>query len=496
MQGEDRPTMHDPDAGASSMAMADLAGQVFNGRYRLVRKVGAGSMGDVYQSERIEDGRTVAIKVLKPEHAMRELFRHRFLREAKSAVPIEHPNVVDVIDFGTAEDGWLYIAMEFLHGEDLSDYLWRLKRLSWRQSCALLQQAASGLSAAHAHGVVHRDVKPSNILLVDGRAGGAHVKIVDFGVAKLNEEAVSRVLTQVDDVVGTVAYMSPEQAEGREADVRSDVYALGVTAYELATGQVPFEGRDMFQVMMGHLQTAPRPPSELVPDFPPAANAFILRCLAKRPEDRFQTMDEVLATLQTTASPDAVSLPPPVIPAISVQESSSPAELAQPPPAKPQPGSAAFDEEPTGYFFQPVQPSPDDAPALPVAARTRQTAGTPGPVQTARTQLMPTVPAQASRGSTTRTPAYAPPPPNTAAGATVPTQYPTGAAASGPSMQTQAEVSGSTMRVLSVPTPVIVFNEDEFRKPAGQMPAWMIVLIITGIVAALMAVGFVVAMRS
>ncbi|MEM6993904.1 MAG: serine/threonine-protein kinase, partial [Myxococcota bacterium] len=359
--------MPDADAAAPMAEISDLAGRVFNDRYRLLRKVGAGSMGDVYGAQRISDGVTVAVKVLKPEHAIREVFRHRFLREAKSAVPIEHPNVVDVMDFGTAGDGSLYIAMEFLEGEDLASYLSRLKQLSWRQSCALLQQAASGLAAAHARGVVHRDVKPSNILLVDDSSGGAQVKIVDFGVAKLAGQPVSKVLTQVDDVVGTVAYMSPEQAEGRAADRRSDIYALGVTAYELATGRVPFEGRDMFQVMMGHLETAPRPPSDLVDGFPPAANAFILRCLAKRPEARFQTMDEVLAMLQNAASPDAVSLPPPVLDA----SRSAPATAAN--TTDEARGPDAFDDEaPTGYFFKPVEPPANPPPSNPPVAPAKE----------------------------------------------------------------------------------------------------------------------------
>ena len=168
-------------------------------------------------------------------------------------------------------------------------------------------------------------------------------------------------LTQADDVVGTVAYMSPEQAEGSEADMRSDIYALGATAYELATGRVPFEGRDMFQVMMGHLSRAPTPPADVVPDFPPAANAFILRCLAKRPEARFQSMAEVLTMLQSSASPDAAAALPPPVPAahlettmVSDSDASPPrpAPFSSPPPRRPD-----FDEAPTGYFFRPVQQS-------------------------------------------------------------------------------------------------------------------------------------------
>lgn len=437
------------DAGASSApssTITDLSGRVFNARYRLARKVGSGSMGDVYEGRRIADDLQIAVKVLKPEHTADEVFRHRFLREAKSTVAVQHPNVVDVMDFGEAEGGWLYIVMEFLQGEELSEYLDRLKRLTWKQSCALLQQAATGLAAAHELGIVHRDVKPSNILLVDDKAGGARVKIVDFGVAKLADSAQSRVLTQVDAVIGTVHYMSPEQAEGGDADHRSDIYSLGITAYELATGQVPFDGRDMFVIMMGHLQREPTPPSELVADFPPAANAFILRCLAKQPHDRFDTMQEVLAVLQTTASPDAVALPPPVL--NDVDDTPPSTDRAE------APQTAEFDEAPTGYFFRPVQPSAVHTDPGAAAVVTR--------LDSSETKR--------------------PPPPSVEVTQRTPIRP----------MPDLTGLPGGTVRVPSVHSPVI--DPAEFDEPAGQMPTVTIVAIIAITTAAMAYVVYVLAL--
>ena len=459
-----------PDPGAAAMpvaTMTDLVGRVFNGEYRVMRRVGAGSMGDVYEGLRLSDQQAIAIKVLKPEHAVREVFRHRFLREAKSAVMIDHPNVVDVLDFGEAEGGWLFIAMEFLEGESLQDYLKRLKRLTWRQSCALLQQAASGLAAAHDQGVVHRDVKPSNILLVDDSAGGGRVKIVDFGVAKMPGHVVSRVLTAVDDVIGTVFYMSPEQAEGREADLRSDIYALGVTAYELATGRVPFEGKDMFQVMMGHLEGTPTPPSQLVPNFPPAANDFILRCLAKRPEDRFASMHEVVAMLQAT-EPASVALPPPVKTTTgTVVVAASSVSQGQIPPAM-EDEDGDFEEAPTGYFFRPVSPTQG---AVPVHARPSTVPAPPMPNPTPRVVSTPPVaPTPAA------TPRVVPPP------MAVP------AAPGGFAPLPSGSVPGGTVRMPSVPTPIV--DDDEFIRPAGTMSAATVFLVVMVIIAAVAAVVY------
>jgi serine/threonine-protein kinase len=294
---DDRPTVAESGGPVPSADAGELVDTVLDGKYRITRKLGAGSMGDVYEGRQEGTGRRVAIKVLKPERASREVHRHRFLREAKSALMIPHPNVVEVIEVGATEHGLLYFTMEYLQGEDLAALLKRRRHLPWSQTREILLQVSAGLAAAHARGIVHRDIKPSNILLLAGRDPPV-VKIVDFGIAKLSAGMVSRVLTSADDVVGTVLYMSPEQAEGDSADERSDIYALGVMAYETVVGRVPFPGNDIFKVMAAHLRDPPTPPDELVPDLPAEAAAFIMTCLRKRPAERYPNMEVVLGVLE------------------------------------------------------------------------------------------------------------------------------------------------------------------------------------------------------
>lgn len=316
-------------------------------------------MGDVYDGVDLSTGGRVALKVLKPERAVREVFRHRFMREARSAVLIDHPNVVDVLDFGETPEGLLFIAMEFLEGEDLSSYLARNGRLHWPHAVVVLRQIAAALAAAHDCGVVHRDVKPSNILLRQDGSGGLIVKLLDFGVAKLDNQMVSRVLTRAEDVVGTVLYMSPEQAEGRTADLRSDVYAFGVTAFQTLVGEVPFPGRDLFKVMSAHLNDPPPDPSARAPEMPSWGSRFVLRCLEKAPHSRYQSMHDVLAVLSGSVEPDIVSEPRPGTPIADPKDAEydlHPPLMEDPLPLDARAPTIAsnpadeFDEAPTAYF--------------------------------------------------------------------------------------------------------------------------------------------------
>lgn len=376
---EDPTVADDALASMSAQSLADLTGSVLRGRYRVAGSIGSGSMGDVYDGVDLSTGGRVALKVLKPERAVREVFRHRFLREAKSAVLIDHPNVVDVLDYGETPEGLLFIAMEFLEGEDLSSYLKRNGRLQWPHAVSVLSQVAAALAAAHDCGVVHRDVKPSNILLRQDGSGGLLVKLLDFGVAKLDNQMVSRVLTRAEDVVGTVLYMSPEQAEGRGADLRSDVYAFGVTAFQTLTGNVPFPGRDLFKVMSAHL-TQPAPdPAKQAPDMPPWGSRFVLRCLEKVPEARYQSMHDVLSVLAGKATPDIESQPRPGTP---ITDPNADPEHDPHPPLTEDPvtldprgptlaGGAGdeFDDAPTAYFQAARTSSPAEAPSLAEAPR-------------------------------------------------------------------------------------------------------------------------------
>lgn len=299
------------DAGAASTAITaagatracavvttDLCGRTLDQRYQVVAKIGSGSMGDVFEGYHIASGRHVAIKVLKRERAIRDVFRQRFLREARSSVMIAHPNVVEVLDYGESPEGHLYFTMEFLQGEDLRAIVRRDGAMSWPRCQEILRQVAGALAAAHACGIIHRDVKPANILQISEPKDNKRIKLADFGVAKLSDTQVSQALTHVDDVVGTVLYMSPEQAEGEAVDERSDIYALGVTAFELATGALPFPGTDVYKVMAAHLQQPAPKPSSRAPLLPRCADQFILRCLEKRPADRYSSMQAVLDALR------------------------------------------------------------------------------------------------------------------------------------------------------------------------------------------------------
>ena len=432
---EDPTVADDASASISSQPLANLAGRALHGRYRATRLIGSGSMGDVYDGIDLATQGRVALKVLKPERAVREVFRHRFLREAKSAVLIDHPNVVDVLDYGETPEGLLFIAMEFLEGEDLSSYLKRNGRLPWPHAIGVLRQIAAALAAAHDCGVVHRDVKPSNILLRQDGTGGLIVKLLDFGVAKLDNQMVSRVLTRADDVVGTVLYMSPEQAEGRTADLRSDVYAFGVTAFQTITGYVPFPGRDLFKVMSAHL-TQPAPsPADQAPERPAWGSRFVLRCLEKKPEARYQSMHDVLSVLAEQATPDLVSVPRPGTPISGADQEDDDydphPQLAESvlldPRAPTIAGSTAdeFDEAPTAYF-QAASISSSLADALP--QRTQVTSGAvqrvvddstmrsalvvpqpftpPGTTQPSRIIDSPFGPQDAHDGGTVPSPAY------------------------------------------------------------------------------------------
>jgi len=369
---EDPTVADDSSALMTSAPLADISGSVLHGRYRAARLVGSGSMGDVYDGVDLSTGGRVALKVLKPERAVREVFRHRFMREAKSAVMIDHPNVVDVLDFGETPEGLLFIAMEFLEGEDLSSYLGRNGRLHWPHAVVVLRQIAAALAAAHDCGVVHRDVKPSNILLRQDGSGGLIVKLLDFGVAKLDNQMVSRVLTRAADVVGTVLYMSPEQAEGRTADLRSDVYAFGVTAFQTLTGGVPFPGRDLFKVMSAHLNDPPPDPSTGAPEMPQWGSKFVLRCLEKAPQSRYQSMHDVLAVLSGSVDPDIVSEPRPGTPIADPRDAEHelhPPLMEDPLPAEAPPPNPVdeFDDAPTAYFQ--AQAVPLGVPAATTVAR-------------------------------------------------------------------------------------------------------------------------------
>jgi eukaryotic-like serine/threonine-protein kinase len=272
------------------VAVSDsLIDTLFDGRYRIQRKLGAGGMADVYLAEDQELGRRVAIKILNGRHANDAQFIERFRREAKNAAALNHPNIVSIYDRGEAEDTY-YIAMEYLDGRTLKELIVGRGAAPVNVAIEYARQILSALRFAHRHGIVHRDIKPHNVLVdSDGR-----VKVTDFGIAR----AGTSQMTETGSIVGTAQYLSPEQARGGEVDPRSDLYSLGIVLYELLTGKTPFEGETPVEIAMKHLSNAPKPPSSVRPDVPRELDMVVLRALAKNPDDRYQSADEMEADLE------------------------------------------------------------------------------------------------------------------------------------------------------------------------------------------------------
>jgi eukaryotic-like serine/threonine-protein kinase len=265
-----------------------LIDTLFDGRYRIVRKLGTGGMANVYLAEDQELGRSVAIKILDERHAADEQFVERFRREAKNAASLSHPNIVAIYDRGEAE-GTYYIAMEYLDGRTLKELLVRFGTPPVKIAIGYTRQILSALAFAHKYGLVHRDIKPHNVL-VDS---GGHVKVTDFGIAR----SESSQMTEAGSIIGTAQYLSPEQARGAPVDQRSDIYSVGVLLYELLTGAVPFTGDTPVEIAMKHLSAVPEPPSKKRPDVPRGLDLAVIRALAKDPEDRFQSAEEMDAEL-------------------------------------------------------------------------------------------------------------------------------------------------------------------------------------------------------
>jgi serine/threonine protein kinase len=262
-------------------------GSLIDARYRIRRLCGSGGMGRVYEAEHEAIGRKVALKILHPLYSRAHDIAERFRREARAASRIGHPHIVEVLDFGTTEDGCLYIAMEFLDGRDLGQLLDELGSLPLSRALRIAAQICRALAAAHAAGIVHRDLKPENIYLL-ARAQDDFVKVLDFGIAKHSEEEGEK-LTRPNIALGTPEYMAPEQVLGK-TEPRSDLYAVGAMLYEMLTGGPPFESENYFDVFRRKAVEEPTPPSQTCRDVPPAVDRLILRALARKPEERQPSM--------------------------------------------------------------------------------------------------------------------------------------------------------------------------------------------------------------
>jgi len=269
---------------------------MIGGRYRLVRRIGAGGMADVWCADDEMLNRRVALKFLLERYASDEQFVERFRREAAAAAGLQHPNVVSVFDRGEYE-GRPFIAMEYVEGASLKDLIDR--GLSVGEGVEITRQVLSGARFAHARGIIHRDLKPQNVLVDrEGRA-----RVADFGIARAGVSEI----TQTGSVLGTAQYLSPEQAQGLDVTAASDLYSVGAMLYEALTGQVPFDADSAVAVALKQVSEAPRPPSELNPRVTPALDGVVLRALAKDPDNRYQTADEFLAALTAAEADPSVA---------------------------------------------------------------------------------------------------------------------------------------------------------------------------------------------
>lgn len=365
-------------------------GTTFDKRYKIEQIIGEGGMGFVYLARHKVIDKKVAVKVLRNDMARDRENLDRFLQEARAASSIGNPHIVDISDFGDLPDGSTYFVMEYLDGGSLSRLIDRDKPLSTERICHIALQLTDGLSAAHASGIVHRDLKPDNVILVPRGPDEEFVKILDFGIAKVMSTAEK--LTVAGAVFGTPHYMSPEQAAGNPVDHRTDVYSLGIMLYEMASGALPFNADNFMAILSQHMYQAPTPIREVAPGCSPGLEAVILKCLSKKPEARYQTMDELRADIEKLKNgempaavsemvnrADGFSVPPEYF----KRSSASISPLAMPEQKRPW---ALYGAAVTAILVGLV--------AVVVAVRTVTNAASPQPPSVAKTELAPA--AQAS----------------------------------------------------------------------------------------------------
>ena len=322
-----------PRDGSSMVTVGDdpLLGMVVEGRYKIQSVIGQGSAGTVYKAVQELIGREVAIKVLHDYLVSDDEFIKRFRQEAKASSRLSHPNIITIYDFGLIPEGHRpYIAMDLLIGTPLSDLLSSVERLSLEEAIPVFVQVCSALGEAHRQGVVHRDVKPENIVLVERSGQRLFPIVVDFGIARIVEESDAAKITRTGTVCGSPTYMSPEQCTSSKVDHRSDIYSLGVVIYETLTGEVPFHSDELVRVMAMHLSDPPTPLNQVKPGlvFPEMLEEVVYKSLAKNPDQRFQSMEDFAAALEE-----------------SVKQKEPSASKAAPKKAKPiEPGPLAQDE--------------------------------------------------------------------------------------------------------------------------------------------------------
>jgi tRNA A-37 threonylcarbamoyl transferase component Bud32 len=284
--------------------------------YQIVGRLGEGGMGTVFEGVQPVIGKRVAIKVLRRECAANPELVNRFIQEARAVNQARSPHIVDIFSFGELRDGRHYFVMEYLDGLPLKAYLEKRKVLTFDEAYAILNSVTKGLAAAHDTGIIHRDIKPENIVVLTDSEGGMGAKVLDFGIAKLQgDQADPSFATRTGAAMGTPYYMSPEQCQGVNVDHRTDIYALGIIMFEMFTGQLPFTAGSYIDLVNKHLFASPPEPRSINGDISPQLEAMILRCIAKDPDERPQTMKqfrselkELLPSLRKT-SPSEVKIP-------------------------------------------------------------------------------------------------------------------------------------------------------------------------------------------
>ncbi len=270
-----------------------MLGEVLNGRYAIRQLIGEGGMGRVYLAEHVGIGRKVAVKILHPVYGRMPELVERFRREARAASRIGHPHIVDVTDSGTTDDDSAYFVMEYLEGVELGAVIEREGALEVARALRIATQICRALAAAHTAGIIHRDLKPENVFLTVRGGTSDFVKVLDFGIAKTTEaeEARDRRLTSPGMAMGTPEYMAPEQAAGRPADQRCDVYALGAILYEMLTGVPPYQGENFMEILTKKATLDPVDPTHLRSTIPTSIGQLVLQAMARRPDDRPRSME-------------------------------------------------------------------------------------------------------------------------------------------------------------------------------------------------------------
>ncbi len=284
------------------MLRVDYTGRTIGGRYRITALLGKGGMGAVYLAHHTVIGKRVAVKFLHADLAESSAVVKRFYREAQAAAAIAHKNIIDVMDVGVSDENDPYLVMEYLEGESLAEMLQRTGPIDLAAACGILEPTLLALQAAHDQGIIHRDLKPENIFMVHRQGEPPAVKIIDFGISKFTGQTDQSQLTQTGSMLGTPAYMSPEQIRGDKGlDHRSDLYAIGVILYEMLTGTLPFNGEHYNALLISILTEEPTFPKDSYAGFPNEAEALLMRCLNKDPSQRPQTASKMLDDIRQLA---------------------------------------------------------------------------------------------------------------------------------------------------------------------------------------------------